>query len=114
MKELICITCPRGCRLKIDDNLNVTGNFCPRGKIYAIDEITAPKRVITSTIKLKNSVYPRVSVKSDKAVPKDKIFDVMEELNKVEINAPCKINDIVIKDVLNLGINIIITKNINK
>ena len=27
MKELICIMCPKGCRLTVDDDLNVTGNL---------------------------------------------------------------------------------------
>ena len=30
-KELVCIVCPRGCHLTIDENNNVTGNSCPRG-----------------------------------------------------------------------------------
>jgi CxxC motif-containing protein len=54
MKEFICIECPKGCHLKIDDELNVTGNTCPRGKKYAINEVTCPKRVITSTAVIKS------------------------------------------------------------
>ena len=50
MKELICIECPKGCHLKIDDELNVTGNTCPRGKVYAVNEMTCPKRIVTSTV----------------------------------------------------------------
>ncbi len=114
MKELICITCPRGCRLKVDDKMNVTGNFCPRGVTYAINELTHPVRVVTSTVKLKNSIYSRVSVKTKNPVPKDKIFDVMNEINKVELKAPVKINDIAIKNVLGLGVDVIVTKNILK
>ena len=114
MKELICITCPRGCHLKVDDNMNVTGNFCPRGKTYAINELTHPVRVITSTVKLTGSVYPRVSVKSKDPIPKDKIFDVMKEINKVTLKTPVHIGDIAIKNVLGLNVDIIVTKNINK
>ena len=62
MKELICILCPRGCRLKVDDNLNVTGNFCPRGIIYAKTEITNPTRSLTSTVKIKAKDAVRLSV----------------------------------------------------
>jgi len=114
MKELICITCPRGCRLQVDDNMNVTGNFCPRGKTYAINELTHPVRVVTSTVKLINSIYPRVSVKTNNPIPKDKIFDVMNEINKVTLKAPVKIGDIAIKNVLNLNSDIVVTKNIDK
>ena len=114
MKELICITCPRGCHLKVDDKMNVTGNFCPRGKVYAINELTHPVRVVTSTVKLTGSIYPRVSVKTKDPIPKDKIFDVMNEINKVKLNAPVHIGDVVIKNVLGLGVDVVITKNLNK
>ena len=114
MKELICITCPRGCHLKVDDNMNVTGNFCPRGKTYAINELTHPVRVVTSTVKLTGSVYPRVSVKTKDPIPKDKIFDVMKEINKVTLKVPVKIGDIAIKNVLGLNVDVVVTKNINK
>ena len=50
MKNFVCIECPKGCRLTIDENLNVTGNTCIRGKNYAINEVTCPKRIITSTV----------------------------------------------------------------
>ena len=114
MKELICITCPRGCHLKVDDNMNVTGNFCPRGKTYAINELTHPVRVVTSTVKLTGSVYSRVSVKTKDPIPKDKIFEVMKEINKVTLKTPVKIGDVAIKNVLGLNVDVVVTKNINK
>lgn len=112
MKEFTCIVCPRGCRLTIDDNLNVTGNTCPRGKQYAIDEVTNPKRMITSIVRVKNRENEVVSVKTSNAIPKGMIFDVMNEINKVQVNAPTKIGDIAIKNVLDTGVDIVITKNI--
>ena len=58
MKEFVCIECPKGCRLKVDDDMNVTGNTCPRGKVYAINEMTCPKRVITSTVVIESKLAP--------------------------------------------------------
>lgn len=112
MKEFVCIVCPRGCHLKIDDSNNVTGNFCPRGAKYAVQESTNPTRVVTSTVRLANSIYPRVPVKTDKPIPKDKIFDVMKEINKITMIAPVKIGDIALENVLGLDVNIVITKDI--
>ena len=112
MKELICIVCPRGCRLTIDDDLNVTGNSCPRGAIYAKDELTNPKRMITSFMRVKNRENCVVSVKTSTSIPKGMIFQVMEEINKVGVDAPTKIGDVAIKDVLGTGADIIITKNV--
>lgn len=111
-KELTCIVCPRGCRLKIDENLNVTGNSCPRGAIYAKEEMTAPKRMITSIMRVKNRDYTMVSVKTSTSIPKEKIFDILKEIGKVELNAPLHIGDIAIKNVLNTGSDIVVTKEI--
>ena len=113
MKELTCIVCPRGCRLKVDDNMEVTGNACPRGKIYAINELTHPTRTITSSIRVSNRPYTIVSVKTDKPIPKDKMFDVMKEIDKLTVEAPTMIGQVVKANILGLDSNIIITKNID-
>lgn len=114
MKELTCIICPRGCHLTVDDNLNVTGNTCPRGKIYAINELTHPTRTLTSTMKTDSEISPRVSVKSNLPLPKEKIFMAMEEINRVIAKTPIKIGDILVKNILGLDVNIVATKNIDK
>ena len=57
MKELICIMCPKGCRLNVDDDLNLTGNGCIRGITYGKQEITDPRRYLTSTVKLYSKYF---------------------------------------------------------
>ena len=113
MKDLTCIVCPRGCRLHVDDEMNVTGNFCPRGKQYAISELTNPVRTITSSIKVTNREYTLVSVKTTNPVPKDKIFDVMKEIDKLSVSAPVRIGQVVKTRVLGLECDIVITKIID-
>lgn len=113
MKEFTCIICPRGCRLTIDDNQNVTGNTCPRGKQYAISEVTNPVRTITSSVRVSNREDTLVSVKTSGPIPKAKIMEVMEEINKLYVSAPTKIGDVVQKDILGLGVDILVTKNID-
>ena len=114
MKEFICIVCPRGCHLKVDDDMNVTGNTCPRGKVYALNEITNPTRMITSTVAIESTELRRLPVMTSAPIPKGKIFDVMAEINKVRVKAPVKINDVIIKNVLGLDSDIIATRNILK
>ena len=114
MKELICILCPRGCRLKVDDDLNVTGNFCPRGILYAKTEMTNPTRIITSTVKIKAKNAVRLSVKTAQAIPKGKMFDCMRELDKVMVEAPIHIGDVVIHNICDTGVNVIATKDIEE
>lgn len=115
--NLTCICCPLGCDLRIDksDNeLSITGNKCSRGKKYAIEEITAPKRIVTSTVKIANGVYPVLPVKTTAAIPKEKIFTIMHILANVEITAPVYIGDIIVKNIAATGVNIVATKTLEK
>ncbi len=116
MTELICITCPKGCHLKVDEENNyaVTGNSCPRGAEYGKNELKNPKRVITSTVRTNSNEHPRCPVKTAGAVAKGKMFDVMALLDDITLTAPIKVGDIVIENVLDTGINIVACKNIEK
>lgn len=117
MKELICIICPRGCHLKVfetAEGFKVEGYSCKRGEKYGITEILNPERVLTSTIKVINGKLSRVPVRSSNPIPKNLIFDVMKEINKVIITAPIQINDVIIKNVLNTNSDIIATRTILK
>ena len=118
MKEFICISCPMGCHLSVDDSnkddIKVTGNTCPRGKIYGINEVTAPKRMVTSNVFVDNGEFNVVSVKTKDAIPKELIFDVLNEISKIRLKAPVRIGDIVIKNVLNTNVDIVATKNVEE
>jgi CxxC motif-containing protein len=118
-KEMVCINCPRGCTLEVEweegsKDVKVTGNFCPRGAAYGKSEILAPARTVTSTAKVEGGVIPRVSVKTDKPIPKGRIFDVMAEINKLDVTAPVKIGDVLIPNVLGLESNVVATKTVEK
>ena len=113
MKQLTCIVCPRGCQLNIDDNNVVIGNFCPRGKNYAISEITNPTRIVTSTMKVLNSNEVRVPVKTSKPIKKDLMFEIMDKINSKLVYAPIRIGDILIENVDGDNTDIIATKNID-
>lgn len=116
MTQLICIVCPKGCHLKVDEEhgYTVTGNGCPRGAAYGEKELVNPTRTITSTVRISGVKARRVPVKTSADVPKEKIFDIMEELTKVTVQAPVKIGDIIIKDICGLGVNIVAAKDINE
>jgi CxxC motif-containing protein len=115
-QKLTCIVCPRGCQLtvsKISDEFNVEGNRCKRGIDYGIKEVVNPVRKITSTVKVKNAMYSRLPVISDQEISKGLMFEVMKELNKVELTAPVNYGDIVIENVLNTGVNIVASRSLS-
>lgn len=115
-KDLVCIVCPRGCRLTIiedkesENGYKVEGNLCKRGEGYAIKEVTNPTRVITTTVVIENALLNRLPVKTLGEVPKEKIFECMEEINKVRVSSPIKVGDIIIKNICNTGVDIVSSK----
>ena len=114
IRNMTCIGCPMGCdlRVKVENGeaKTVEGNTCGIGKKYAIEEIAAPKRMVTSTMKSSNGVP--VPVKTQSSIPKDKIFAVVKEIKKAEISLPICIGDVVINNVADTGVRVIATKNI--
>lgn len=117
MKQLVCIGCPRGCRLTVEEKGGeyiVTGNTCPRGKAFAISEMTAPKRTICSTVKTVFAGCPVLPVRVSDDIPKEKIFDVMREINAVTLGERIGRGDVVIENVLGLGVDVISTSDLLK
>ncbi len=112
--RLTCIICPLGCTIEVtmegDKIVGITGYTCPKGKEYAIQEITAPKRIVMSVVKVKGGIFPTVSVKTDKPVPKELIPKIMKKLVDVEVEAPVHIGQIIVKNILDTGANIVATR----
>lgn len=113
MTELICIVCPKGCHLHVDeeDGYKVTGNSCARGAEYGRKELTNPTRVITSTVKITGAAHSRLPVKTDRDIPKPLIFEAMKLLNVVMVQSPVKTGDIIVKDILGTGANFVATRD---
>jgi CxxC motif-containing protein len=111
-KFLVCIECPIGCEITVGLEGNeiqyIRGNSCPRGKMYAEDEIVCPKRILTSTVRAKNGKL--VPVKTDKPIPKKEMFEAMEKIKQATCDTPIKIGDIVIENI-SQGVHLISTGN---
>ena len=113
MAKLICIVCPKGCHLTVDETtFEVVGNNCPRGAAYGKTELTAPTRVLTSTVKIENGEICRCPVRTKGAVPKGILFEIMSALREVTLVSPVKIGDVVIHNVCDTGIDVIATRNV--
>lgn len=117
--ELTCISCPLGCPLKVetDDSgkvLKVTGNTCKRGEEYGKKEVTNPTRTVTSTVRLIGGVAPVVSVRTQTDIPKEKIFQCMEEIRRAAVEAPVRIGDVVVENAAGTGVNVVATANAEK
>lgn len=115
-KNIICVACPMGCGITVEiadngDILSVSGNTCKRGDIYARNECTNPVRSLATTVKVNGGIYNVVPCKSSGAIPKNKIMDCMKIINEASANAPIKLGDILVKNILETGIDIVATNH---
>ena len=115
-KDLTCIGCPLGCQLTVElengEVVSVIGNTCKRGDDYARKEVTNPTRIVTSMVKVRGGNAPVVSVKTKSDIPKDKIFECVKALKVVWAQAPVSIGDVVLRDVVGTGVDIVATKDV--
>ena len=114
-RDMTCIVCPMGCQLHVeldgDKVVSVSGNTCPRGKQYAIDECTHPMCTITSTARTENGEV--IPVKTNRTIPKELMFECMKEINRAAVKLPARVGDVVIENVLGTGADVIVTANMD-
>ena len=115
-RELICIGCPMGCPLTVElegsEVKSVTGHTCKRGDVYARKEVTNPTRIVTSTVMVEGGTADMVSVKTRDDVPKGKIFECVQALKGLTVQAPVRIGDVILSDAAGTGVDIIATKGV--
>ena len=114
--DLTCIRCPMGCAIHVEmENgqvVSVTGNTCPRGDAYARREVTAPTRIVTTTVRVTGGILPAVSCKTRSDIPKEKIFDVVRALKSVVVPAPVHIGQVLLPDAAGTGVDVVATKDV--
>jgi CxxC motif-containing protein len=115
--KLICITCPKGCTLEVErdgDTVVKVEQGCKRGHEYANRELVDPRRMVSSTVKISGGVHPLLPVYTSDAFPKPRIPELMAALRALKIKAPVRMNEVVLKDALKTGINILASRDIPK
>ena len=113
-RNLICIICPRGCAMTAEvqgKTVTVTGNSCPKGEEYAVNECLHPMRTVTATVRVANREDTMLCVKTENPVPKENMMDVMKQLRAITVNAPVSLGDVILPDVF--GTRIVATKTIS-
>ena len=112
-RKITCIECPMGCEITVcvtDGKVtSVTGNTCPRGKLYAENEVTCPKRVLTTTVMSDKGLL--VPVKTDAPVKKQDLFTLMQKINGMTVTLPVKIGDVILTDFAD-GANLVVAGNV--
>ena len=115
-RSFTCIVCPNGCEIEAEyDGATVTrvsGQLCPKGEAYVTQELTDPRRTIATSVRVLGGAMPLASVRLTQPIPKNRILDVMAEIRKRTLTAPTHMHELVIGNVLGLGSDVIVTKNV--
>jgi CxxC motif-containing protein len=117
-KDLICIVCPKGCRLSIEQDpanptgFQVTGLTCKRGEGYAVKEVTAPTRTLTSTVRIHGARLHRLPVRTSGDIPREKVGACMELINELEVQSPVKMGQILIPHLFGTDADLIASRSL--
>jgi CxxC motif-containing protein len=117
VKVIRCIVCPTGCQIQAiskGSDIVFEGYTCDRGLEYAQQEYFEPKRILTTTIRVENGFLPLIPVRTDKPILKEKLKEALDEIAKTQVNAPIKMGDILIENILGLESNVIASRNLPK
>ncbi|MDR3516305.1 MAG: DUF1667 domain-containing protein [Azospirillaceae bacterium] len=113
---ILCIGCPSGCggEVVVEDGkvTEMRGFTCDKGKAYAAEEVVAPRRMVTTTVRVRGGGLPLLPVVSEQPVPKDRVLDCVSQLRAVELTAPIAAGDVVVPDLLGLGIRFVASRSI--
>jgi len=117
-RSLICITCPMGCRLDVlfDPEagrvLEITGNGCRQALAYAEKELTHPTRMVTTTVRVRGGVWPLVPVHTAEPIPKEAIFQLLQELRRVEVQAPLRCGQVILANGAGTGVDVLASRDL--
>jgi CxxC motif-containing protein len=113
--EIICVACPHGCRLEAtrkDGEILISNAGCKRGQEYAINEITDPRRMVATTVRIQQGIHPLLPVYTSEPFPKGRVTELLREIRKVEITAPIKMGQVVLENALGTGIDVIASRDL--
>jgi CxxC motif-containing protein len=116
--KLICISCPKGCSVNVTHEgetiTDISGTGCKRGEDYVKKELTDPRRMVASTVRVISGLHPLVPVYTQAPLPKPRIHELLRELRKIEVQAPVEIDQIILENALGEGINVVASRNMPK
>ncbi len=116
-RELVCISCPIGCRLAVsweqEERIEVKGNRCAKGEQYAREEVLAPRRVLTATVRLACGPLARLPVKSSAALPRERIPAVLRLAYALEVSPPVSLGQILLSNLEGTGVDLVATRSVS-
>lgn len=116
--EYTCINCPMSCALELTEEdgrvVDVKGAQCKVGKSYAEEEFRDPRRVVTTTVPVKDGLLPLLPVRSTAPIPKGLLLDAAHKLATVVVDAPVESGQVILTDLLGTGVDVISSRDLER
>ena len=112
-KDIICITCPQGCIIKVSGDpakaeiTSCEGFKCKRGQVYAQNEFVHPVRILTSSVKVNGAAVPLVAVRTSAPIPKEMLMEAMEEVKKITVSGKLVPGDVIVENFMGTGADLV-------
>jgi CxxC motif-containing protein len=114
-RHFVCVVCPIGCEIDVLHDgskiISMEGNKCEKSGEFVSQELLEPMRILTSTVRIQGARWPVVPVRTDKAIPKRLFPRMMKQLGRIRLQAPVNMLDVVVRDTLHTGANVIATRS---
>jgi CxxC motif-containing protein len=115
-RDLVCIACPVGCRLEVwqeqNGEIRVSGNQCEKGDTYGREELLAPRRVVTATVRLTGSTLRRLPVKTHRPLPREHIATLLAEIGRLRVSVPVALGQVLLADFRGTGVDLVATRTV--
>lgn len=113
-----CINCPLSCSLELAEEdgqvLEISGDECEVGRRYAEEEFRDPRRVVTTTVKVRNGILPLLPVVSTRPIPKSLVREAVKALSDVEVEAPVQDGQVIYRDILGTGADMVASRRLDR
>jgi CxxC motif-containing protein len=113
-KHFVCVVCPVGCEIDVVHDgskiISMEGHKCEKSEEFVSQELIEPMRILTTTVRIEGSRWPVIPVRTDKPVPKRLFPRIMKQLGLIELRAPVNMLDVVVRDILRTGANVVATR----
>lgn len=113
VRAVTCTVCPMGCsiRVTVRDGVPVAfeGHQCKRGPVYAKDEIADPRRMLTTTVRVRGSAMRSVPARTTAALPRDRLMAAMAAVRALTADAPVVPGQVLLADLCGTGVDLVAT-----
>jgi CxxC motif-containing protein len=115
MPEIVCVACPIGCRMSVEtrgEEIEVTGNRCPKGETYGREETLAPRRVVTGVVRTDSKLFPYAPVRTDAPLPRALMGVLMGALAAGRAALPVRSGERLMAGFQDTGVNVVFTRTL--